>query len=102
MLGLMSTEATPASFRALSACEPEFRVRFSVATTLLVEHTRIVKFSSLPYAQSSTADDQDFFYIHKILARYDSSAFQVSFRSGSFLHGSKWLSGPGELSRLLP
>src|SRR5690242_1758944 len=118
MLGLMSTEATPASLRALRACDPG-RVgcgqplRFSTCPRVthcsppggvvwrvsgrVTRHTGVVELSSLANGKTTTANDKNLLDVD-VLAGLYRSAREVCLRIGSGLRsaGARQGGGGGE------
>lgn len=87
IFGLMRTELTPASFRALRAWEPAHRE--SAATRVIsyrgVQHTGVVKLSCLANCETSASNDQNLLHIDEVACPSDSTAVQVRLSIGCFL-----------------
>jgi len=81
MLGFSRTDLTPASFKALSACDPGRGLAWwLLAFVHLSYHTRIVELSSLTDAETTTADDQDLLHVDQVLRTSDRAAVEVCLR----------------------
>lgn len=63
--------------------------------------TRVIEFSSLSYAQSSTTYDQDFLHAHEVACAGNGTAVKVGLRIWSFLSSIPATRDLGEGSELL-
>lgn len=88
MFGLIRTELTPASLRALSAWEPvacqlgDSKPSHVPAVVYCndLRRTRVIKLSCLTNTETTTADNQNLLHINQVLASSYKSAFEVGFR----------------------